>query len=697
MPAVPGAKAPPQPANIVIEDLFAQVPLGTSWSNVPEGVKAQFLSVARQELAAYDCAWNAQGLRAKRHLLSDAPTAEMKNAIDTFIAHTFSNVAPAGFQASDVPEATLRQALTDCFLADVAENGSDSSSTLDWDGSPNVHFMLPSPKALQAAEALAHEALTSLEHLDPSKVDPSMAGLVEALKSYLTSLSLGTCRALFGSDMRMTPWGRADRGNDLMRSAADSGPHGNIFKGREADFLRTAVAWWLSPLLDNGKDLWNVNAGTIQSALKFILPSNVGPALLQRTLGDPATVPAAKAFSELVQWFSENLAAHPDATKTGYALTPSQQERWWASYQADNDIPKGQQGTLQAFHARLDQDIAAQTAEAKVTALHLLDAVFPVASGKLTDAQHAAVAQAVQGQQTFGTIKAALVTALDAATGSTAASTELKATTQIQTLGGPNASLSPADEDAKLQSMLQEVKAYIAKHYPGPVNIASLLPDKLILDRTRTGGSASHTGDITIGLQAPVSLSQLYGMIMFEGLHAIDFKGGGQFVGGATLEGAAKDVQDRIVPKLLNELYASQPVTAAAMTYDLMDTNARFAAATEAMLAVITAGPNVDAVALVKDIGRTWGKTSDADLNNLVARAFTGMQYLQYLGGKVLYLDLLDYLQKAVNPPGGQQLDPFVLRECGVFTPGKDPKTVQVLQKALASGNATPGSGGPVG
>ena len=194
-PAVPRPKAPPQPANIVIEDLFAQVPLGTSWSNVPEGVKAQFLSVARQELAAYECAWNAQGLRAKRHLLLDAPTAEMKNAINTFIAHTFSNVAPAGFQASDVPEATLRQALTDCFLADVAENGSDSSSTLDWDGSPNVHFMLPSPKALQAAEALAHEALTSLEHLDPSKVDPSMAGLVEALKSYLTSLSLGTCRA----------------------------------------------------------------------------------------------------------------------------------------------------------------------------------------------------------------------------------------------------------------------------------------------------------------------------------------------------------------------------------------------------------------------------------------------------------------------------------------------------------------------
>jgi hypothetical protein len=674
-----GATADEQ--KIDLAALFASIPAGTTWAALGADTKSQLQKATDLRLQRFASQWSADALTWRQWQIRNKPTDAFKAAFDSFTAATFANVVPMGFHASsDVANAALRQGLQDLFLSRVALGRSMAkfygAADVDWDGSAFAEYPLPSRPALDAVTAFAAAARTPVAAIPTAGLSMVEAALVPLVLNQLQSVASGSVGSFgLGGDDLVTPYGRAAWGYDLM--ASNTSGEGNIYASSPADFLRDAVAYWMGPELER------VNVGTVQSAVDFVLPQNAGADVITMTLGDPTMVPAAKAYLLLSQWWVERLKALPQATAPGYGLTDAEREGMWTSFQADSLVPPTDQTPLSGFNQTLNDFVSSQTTLYRQIATDAISQVFPGMA--LSDPTRASVMTAIGAQPTFGTLVPSITTALDTATGNTMASTQFNTALQgVGSIGGYMAGQTISAQDtATMAGMWGEVKAYIGRHYAkGPVKIATLLPDSLVLVPTG-GSSTSPAGVITLSLELPTGLPSVYSTMLHEAKHAIDAKSGqSNLITGSAVEGAAEVVERRIAPLFLAEKFMADPKASALARLSLANRDTRYASRTEGMVAVMSAPSGADALGVCHTVAIKWG-VSGAGETTLVQRAFYGTQYAGYLGGMVIYGAMLDYLQQQVAPPQGVIIDPYLLQEYGLETAGKDAASVAKLKMAL--------------
>lgn len=660
-----------------IMPLFAAIPAGTKWVGLSEGIKTKLLQVAQTRQKVYDQAWDAKALSEKRKNLQDAPTKEMTEAFDQFVLASFPNQVPDDFKASlAVKNPILLAAMKDLFLSKVATGRGRSmdygAGELDWNGKAFDEYVMPSLTALTSAEALAGRALSDLKKIKPAELNETEKTILKRLQVKLVSVKTGSIGIYgLGGEDPLTPYGRAAMGGGLL---------GTYDKNNPAEFLRQATAFWLAPVL---KD---INAGTVESAVNFTMPLHISTASITRWVGDPTTDPIAKAFTLLSQWYIERLQTHPDAQKKSRGLSLNAQRRMWQSSQADMLVNLQDQSSIEEFQVTFQTFLKKQTTESQKTAILLLKEIFPIGASLLTEAARAQVIAVIQAQKTFGTLTTVIPKALDEATGSNEASqifqAELKS---LPTLGGYAANTTISSEDiATAKRMWNEVKSYLAQKYSGgPVNLADALPADLILSTT-ISTSTNAKGEVTLNLNTSTGLSSIYSTLLHEAKHSIDRRTGmAREVEGSAWEGAAQLVEMRVVPDFLTNLFAGDTKKIALMKFAMVDTQIRYASRTEATLAALTAKPEEDSIETCRQIATKWG-LPDSAIPALIQRSFQGLQYIQYLGGSLIFSDLIDYLQAQVQPSNGRMIDPFVLQMYGANSAGKDSESVEKLKEYLS-------------
>ncbi|MBK7861375.1 MAG: hypothetical protein IPJ65_22730 [Archangiaceae bacterium] len=654
-PFVHGAR-PPQVSTVPsMVKLFEGIALGTKWKDLPHETQVQLGQVVKEMTHSFDAKWNAQALRAKQTVLHDAPDRTMVEGFNRFVATVFEAFVPVGFKAQhDLKNETVRNAMKDLVLTRAALAGTLNQyyggTNTDWDGRLAHDFPVPSAASTAAAQALAEKTLARLEKVKPDQLTEVEQALLPRLKMKLTSVATGSFGSSFGGREMLRPT-RGSWGSDLqMQLKANKKPE---YHGRSEEFLRVATAFWLTPLTEG------VNKGTIEAA-HASNDMNNGPDTVKELLGDPATDEVAKAFSLLLQWHTEALDAHPDAHKLGYHFDQKQIDTMWRSFQADSMAGENAQ-TLPEFKASMDAQVAAATLTHKQETKDLVDAVFSQKGApRLTAAQKQQVFAQIDAQPTFGTLASTLGAALDAATGTTKASEALQqALDAMPTVGGLDKGAPiPADVQQLVDDAWKEIKAYLGKTYHGSVDLAATLPEKVRLSTTE-GSSTDLKGDIVIDLRPEQKLSELISMLKHEGKHSVDMQSDKRnAVEGTAWEGAARVAEQRVVPKFLAQKYAHDPVMAAVAKFSLINTDVRLAARTEATLVTLMTPNGHDAYHAAVKVGQKWG----ADVPSLIARAFNGTQYTQYMGGQIAYNALLDYLGAGLD----FQLDPFWLQAHGL-------------------------------
>ncbi len=639
--------------------------------------QAQLQRAVRERLQTFEKAWGPQALKAKQRELCESPTPEMTRAFNAFVVTSFPNQVSEDFVATDaITHEPLLNALKDFFLVKSGQARSlsaQSGTAEDWNGKAFAEFPLPSREVLEATKGLASEALQKLAALSESELTETERALKGRLELKLTSLATGSLAGSgLGGDDLLTPYGRASWGYDLNNA------WGDVYKDRPTDFLKDATAYWLA------SDLERVNAGSVTATVNDVLPLNVNPDAIKEVLGDPATSVEAKAITLLSGWFAQRLEAHPDAGKKGWQLEDAERQTMWKSYQADMLVSPENQLSVPEYGRALDALTARRTVAYQDAAVAALEAVFPAGSPLLPDEARAKVIDGIRAEPTFGRLKALIPELLDAVTGKPEAGALFRSELEgVGGLGGydTGAPVKPEDE-AKLQAMWQDVKAFVARHYAGgKFDLAALLP-KEIKASTTVQTSSNRFGEIIINLEQPANTAGLYTMMLHEAKHSLDYATGlNTQVEGSAWEGAATLVQD-LVPALLQETFEGDPKKAALARFSLIDIDVRYGARSEATQAAFAASPSEDGVQLARDVAAKWGLTPEL-ADALVYRAFNGLQYVQYLGGMAMYGELMRYLQEAVGE-GARTLDPFVLQMHGIGTAAKDPATVQHLKDALA-------------
>lgn len=672
--AVAGPRAPEK-----LSALFAAIPPGTSWKALAPAQRKALTEVMEGRLGEFEQAWGEQGLAAKREGLQGAPTERQTAAFNAFVRAVFDNQVSEHFTATrSVKNPELLTALKDLFLVKSAQARAFSEFYggigRDVSGNDLREIPLPSQKALEASEHLAGRALRAVKQIPEAGLSEVERSIRDRLLDKLVSLQGGSLGGFgFGGQDLITPYGRAAWASDVMLVATKA--EGDVYHGRPEAYLRDLTAYFLSP------DLIRVNAGTVQATLQGVLPDAVNADMVKESLGDPATDVRAKAFLLLGQWYGERLQANDSAERLGYGMTPRQQNAMFKNFEADALVPYAELRTVSQFRKQFDAYMGAQTAHYRDVTLAAVDALL----GPSLSADQRAQVSAAVAQATLGTMVGAAKTALDQATGSTRASAKFqKALDAIGTIDAvPDGGAVPPAEAARIQAMWDEVKAYISTTYAGgPVDIGALLPDDVTV-AAQGGSYTAQTGAITIGLGTPITAASLYGTLLHEAKHSIDYRSGmaSKIEGGAT-EGGGLITENMVAPRFMDAKFQGDPLNAAFAKLALISSGVRLGARSEATLAVLQAKKGTDAITLAKDIGRRWG-VPEGSLDALVNRAFNGLQYANYLGGAVQFGATIDWLQGQVQPRGGKVLDPFLLQASGVPTAGRDAESVAKLKAVL--------------
>jgi hypothetical protein len=671
------------PALPKLSELFASIPANTAWKDLRPEQRALLLSLVGRRLSEFEAEWGVAGLETKREALKTAPTSRQKASFNAFVRTVFDNQLPDGFTATrSIKNPELLQSLKDFFLAKYAQARSFAEfyggTARDFDGTAIEEIPLPSKKALRASEALAARALSAAKRIPESSLTVEETNIRERLLVKLQSHATGSLGGYgIGGDDLLTPYGRSGWSSDVMLSGTPA--EGDVYKNERERFLKDLTTWFLAPVVDS------VNAGTVRSTLEYGIPSIQDPQALKDSLGDPATDVRAKAYLLLSQWFGQRLQQDRHATQLGWDLSHRAQTRKFDSFQADQLIPLQNQLDLTEYKSVMARYFARQTTHFQKVATAAVDALFPRgATGGLTGAQRAQVDSAIAGA-TLGGLQQAITTALDQATGGTEASASFQAAlASTGSVGGYGANGTiPAADEATIQALWTDVKAFLTRHYSGgTVDLAALLPDKIHLT-TQNSTHVDQKGEFTLGLGNAIALPVLASQMLHEAKHSLDARSGvaAQIEGGA-IEGGGLLVEQRIAPSLIAELYANDPLKAGFGQLSLIDSDLRLGARSEANIAVHEAPKHTDAIALVQSIGLKWNVPPEG-MDTLVHRSFNGLQYANYLFGSLQYGALLDWLQQEVQPTQGRPIDPFLLLAYGVPVVGHDATSVSALKKAL--------------
>jgi hypothetical protein len=280
-----------------------------------------------------------------------------------------------------------------------------------------------------------------------------------------------------------------------------------------------------------------------------------------------------------------------------------------------------------------------------------------------------------------------LISALDAVTGSSAASAKVgDALAKQPKVGGGYSPGDPvrASDRAQIVDMWNKARAFIKREYSGyRVDISALIPDEPIIVTT---GQNQFTvgGKVNLSLEGELPLSRLSSTILHEMKHAIDQNSHAP-VEGAAWEGAATSIERQVWPIFIEEAMAGQGDILPMAILDTEFYNVRYTATTDATLKIFLREScnkdEPDTIAYAKEIVRGYGYNDNSTLHLRSQRAHRSTQYIQYDYGLKIYADLLSYLQNSVGPK--PRVDAYLLQACGLPNPKKDNATVDDLKACI--------------
>ena len=421
-----------------------------------------------------------------------------------------------------------------------------------------------------------------------------------------------------------------------------------------------------------------VNRGTL-GAFVWNYETEFDKKVLEENNMPPQLVTSVLKLGKL---YRTRIFAHPFHDRPCTIYTPEQRAAEWDTFTADQISNADGKESMESYAQMFKKVAEARVPAIRKLAIDVVNSTFPRGSKVLTDAQRAAAIQQIAAEKRPAAILDTTYAALDKATGSSAASEELKKAVDAQPMvGGYKEGEALREADARaVNEMWEKTRAYVLKHYSGyELDMASLIPLRPKLS-TVSEVAMALGGEINIGLKTAYNKAALYSTLLHELKHAIDQKSH-RAVEGAALEGAATTVEHQVWPSFVKEAMADE---AERLPIALLMTgieNVRFAATTDATLQVYLrkscAANEPDTVDFVKQIVASYGYTDPKVLALRSQRAHNSIQYFRYDYGVLSYMDTMSYLERGVGK--GVKVDAFLLQACGLSSARKSDAHLEKL------------------
>jgi hypothetical protein len=660
------ATAPSATNDIV--SLLANVPEGAAWQDLSADLQQQFAQHARQLLDIDRANWGLAGLSAKAAVLSQAPTPAMQENINRILSTEYNALLPNGFVlARDIKHPGLKNALLQLYLLRSDDRHNllfNHPEFRGWDGNPIKEFKL-----------LDHQHIASI------------AGYAAALSAQLDALPNNELSRLEQAIKAKTYFATRELKH------FDHPP-----VGQWGSFsLATTYAWPTErrpysadkSLLDayNASmfaEFTEVNRGTIDAFLQQY-EYEFTPIWL-KAQGMPSEL--ISAVLKLGNLYKTRISQHPLHDQRCTLYTAEQRAQNWDAFTGSQLANADGSETLESYAQAYTQVAAERLTSIKAIAKDTLASVFPNGDPLLSSKQRQQVLAEIDHTSQPAQILVTLYTALDHATGASAASQQLKAAenAQVQIGGYSNGeALRKADEQAILE-MWNKVRNFLIRQYSGyPVDLGKLIPERPTLS-TSSETSFADGGNVNISLIKASNKASLYSTLLHEIKHAID-QNSHAAVEGAAWEGGAVSVERAVWPQFIETAMQAQakqlPLAKLLTAID----DVRVTATTDATLKIYTrtscTEQEPDTIDYVKQIVAGYGYTDPEVLALRSKRAHASTQYLQYDYGLFMYEDLLKYLQAGIGSK--PKVDAYLLQACGMPSPLKTKASIQRLAACIHS------------
>jgi hypothetical protein len=685
-----------------VQALLKDIPLQTHWADLPKTTKAQLRLLADNRLAAFRARWAADALAKKETILLGCPTSEMTAAIDDYYRKTYDTILPAGFSLKDVKSTALVHALTRGYLAAMAVYRATLTYPVgkldnrDWNGKSLFDSIrLPDQQTFDDIKQYNAGVVRELRNVDDSMLNATEQALKQQALFAARAAAVGafTGDSFGGEDMQTVCEIVALHSDVVMGYRHDAG-RPKIF-ATDDEVLREVNAVFLH----NTRLKW-LDVGTLASALNLVLCKGTDDDLV-KFVGDPGTNEVAKGMVLLRSWWVERVSASADAQSKCSIYSTQDRDQIWEAFSADQLSNNDGSSSMDSYKAQLDRYRSSMISRYRDVAKLALSSVFPD-DRILSAGQRQQIVAMIDAETAFGLYSTKIMTALDAAqgtTGSPAASAWKAAiSANVAMLGGNYAAGAPVrpDDEAAINAMFDQVKAWVANRYRGyPIDIASLYP-AFTLTVTTDGNATTSTasGNIEFGVGVQRSKMEYYSLLIHELRHAVagawsataPDKSKVVYDMGMVREGSGVAVEALLLGPFLKETLKNDLAYALyALDYGIRD--ARFTGTTDATLQKYfrtgcSGAKDLNTVDFTKAVGVNYGLTGPL-ADALALRAHVGTQYFQYVSGGVQVVDDINYLQSEIDPTGRHQIDPYVLFVCGLNNPRREATYVNALKVCM--------------
>lgn len=648
-----------------IEQVLSRIAKGTTWQDLSPGLRADLETLAAAVLARDRMSWGVTGLQEKADLLGSSPTPAMTENIDRVLSITYASELPGKFQlARDVVNVDLKRMILRIYLAITDDRGFMLTNHPDfksWDGLPVRELWLLDHKHVAAMAEWLRETEVGMRRIPDDALTPMEKAL--RAKSYFTT--------------------RAGRHFDRPAVGTNGSlGYAVLYKLQPQPFEsdQALLEAYNASMFSEFRDL---NVGTLD-AFMFDYESEFNQEWLKSQGMSDAL---ADNILKLGNLFRTRIQALPERNSRCTIYSPAERNARWDTFTAGQITNADGSESLQSY-SRLYQDIASRRlGTMRAIGRLTLERLFPDGSPELTAEQRLRVANLLNSETRPAMMMDTLVSALEEATGSTAASMKVKdAIARQPMVGGSYSAGDPVREADKAQilDMWSKLRAFMRREYSGyRVDINALIPLEPIIVSSGQNQFASR-GQVNLSLGTAWNLASFSSTMMHEMKHAID-QNSHAAVEGAAWEGAATSVERQVWPIFIEEAMAGQAALIPVARLRTEIDNVRFTATTDATLKILlreSCGIDTpDTISYAEGIVQSYGYTDRDILRLRSRRAHRDTQYLQYDYGLTMYSDLLSYLQEGIGPT--PRVDAFLLQACGSTSPRKDKVTIDDLKACI--------------
>ncbi|WP_027568449.1 hypothetical protein [Bradyrhizobium sp. URHA0013] len=685
---------PPQSGGNGVSQILKDIPLITTWAELPADVKQELQTHADNRLAAFRARWGKAALTSKEAVLLRCPTPAMGVAMDDYYRKSYDNILPTTFSVRDIKNADFSRALVRNYLGAMAAYRATLTypgqklPNRDWDGKSLFDSVrLPDRETFADIEAFNFTVVSDLRVVD----DAILAEYERVLKQSVLFDARARAVGAFahdsfgGSDMEVT-CEIVSLYNDVVQGFHVDGGRPRIFASDD-EVLREVNAIYL-----NSTSVKWLDVGTFAATKSPICMESDSD--LTRYVGDPDRNELAKGIVLLRSWWLERISASADASRKCTIYSAADRVQAWEAFSADQRSNNDGGSSMATYKAQLDQYRANKVVEYRTTAKFALQQVFPN-DDILSMQQRRQVVDMIDAETAFGLFTDKIAVALDKAqdsnNGPAAVAWKVAFDRNVERIGEKY-----AEDEVKIKEMYEQVKTWIAARYTGyPIEIAPLF-SRFRFTVNDSGGAvtSTSTGDIDFGIGTVRSKMEYYSLLLHELRHAVGYawratapdRSKVAIDMGTAVEGSGVAAEDLLLRPFLKEMLKNDLVYALySLDYGIRD--ARFVGTTDATLqkyfrsdCLEEASPNT--IDFTKRIAESYGLTgSKAD--TVALRSHIGTQYFQYISAGVQVLDDIAYLQQRIDPSKTHQIDPYVLFACGLNTPERSQEYLGKLTACL--------------